>query len=58
MRPFFWNELAHRDYFDSISKKRPASPGFRDALIAHATVEAAYRSAQEKRVVEIKELID
>jgi 1,5-anhydro-D-fructose reductase (1,5-anhydro-D-mannitol-forming) len=45
-RPFFWNELASRAFFDAIRSQTPASPGFVDALIAHATVEAAYRSAK------------
>lgn len=56
-RPNFWNELASRAFFDSILANRPASPGFQDALIAHAAVEAAYRSAKEKRAIEIAELI-
>ena len=56
-RPNFWNELASRAFFESIRAGRPAAPGFQDALIAHATVEAAYRSAREKRMVELKELI-
>ncbi len=55
--PFFWNELASRDFFKCIRTGRKASPGFKDGLIAHATVEAAYRSAREKRMVELKELI-
>jgi UDP-N-acetyl-2-amino-2-deoxyglucuronate dehydrogenase len=56
--PNFWNELASRAFFAAIRAGRPASPGIRDALIAHATVEAAYRSAREKRSVELRELID
>ncbi|HUT52221.1 MAG TPA: Gfo/Idh/MocA family oxidoreductase [bacterium] len=56
-KPYFWNELAHRSFFDSIRAGRPASPGFADALIAHAAIEAAYRSAQEKKVVAVKDLI-
>jgi len=57
LRPFFWNELASRDFFESIRTGRTASPGFGDALIAHSVVEAAYRSAKDKRMVEIKELV-
>lgn len=57
LRPFFWNELASRGFFESVRTGIPGSPGFGDALIAHATIEAAYRSAREKRMVEIKELI-
>jgi len=56
-KPFFWNELASLDFFNSIQKAKPACPGFGDALIAHAVVEAAYRSASEKRMVELKELL-
>ena len=56
-QPFFWNELASRAFFESIRANRPASPGIRDALIAHATIEAAYQSARLKRAVELKELI-
>ena len=57
VQPFFWNELASRAFFESIQTGRPASPGFADALIAHATVEAAYQSAKYKRAVDISELI-
>jgi len=56
-RPFFWNEIASRNFFNAIQSGKPASPGFQDGLIAHAVVEAGYRSAREKRMVEIKELI-
>jgi len=56
-RPFFWNELASRAFFNSIWSGQKASPGFEDGLIAHATVEAAYRSAAEKRTVELAELL-
>jgi len=56
-RPFFWNELASRAFFKSILAGTKASPGFSDALLAHATVEAAYRSAAQKRVVELGELL-
>jgi predicted dehydrogenase len=56
-RPNFWNELASRAFFEAIRAGRPASPGFADALVAHATIEAAYRSAKERRAVELKELI-
>ena len=57
-RPNFWNELAHRAFFESVRTGKSASPGFSDALIAHATVEAAYCSAKQKRAVEIFELIE
>jgi predicted dehydrogenase len=56
-RPFFWNELASRAFFESVRAGRPASPGFTDALIAHATVEAAYRSAKHNSFVDVSELI-
>jgi UDP-N-acetyl-2-amino-2-deoxyglucuronate dehydrogenase len=44
-RPFLWNELASRAFIESLLAGRPASPGLDDALTAHATVDAAYRSA-------------
>jgi predicted dehydrogenase len=44
-RPFFCNELASRAFIESLLARQPASPGLEDALAAHATVEAAYRSA-------------
>jgi predicted dehydrogenase len=56
-RPNFWNELASRAFFESVRAGRPASPGFSDALIAHAAVEAAYRSAREKRAIDVSEVI-
>ncbi len=51
-RPFFWNELASRAFIEAILAGRPASPGLSDALMAHATVEAAYRSATSHMFVE------
>jgi hypothetical protein len=41
---------ANRAFFNSIRSRKPAAPGFADALAAHATVEAAYRSARSKQV--------
>lgn len=57
LRPFFWQELASRDFFESIRTGRQASPGFADARVAHATVEAAYLSAEQKTGVSVTELI-
>lgn len=56
-RPALWNELASRSFFRSIQSGKPASPGFEDALFAHAAVEAAYRSARAKTAVEIAEVL-
>jgi len=56
-RPFFWNELASRNFFKSIQTGAKASPGFGDGLLAHAVVEAAYRSATQKKAVELSELL-
>ncbi len=56
-KPFFWNELASRAFFSSIRSQKPAAPGFADALIAHATVEAAYRLARSKQVALVADII-
>ena len=39
---------AARAFVRAVRHSRPASPGFADALRAHALVEAAYRSADER----------
>lgn len=44
-RPFFLNELADRAFIDSLVMGTPPTPSVDDALIAHAVVDAAYRSA-------------
>jgi predicted dehydrogenase len=36
--------FAHRSFAHALRAGRAPSPGFDDALIAHALVEAAYRS--------------
>lgn len=42
---------------DSIRAGTTASPGFDDALVAHAAVEAAYRSAAAGEVVRIADIL-
>lgn len=56
-RPFFWNELSDRAFLESVLKGHPASPGVDEALLAHAVVESAYRSAAERRMVDIEEVL-
>lgn len=56
--PFFLQDLSDRAFVQSILDGSPASPGFADALTAHAVIEAAYRSASEGRRVELAELTD
>lgn len=43
--PFLLQDLADRAFVQAVLDRRPASPGFDDALAAHAVVDAAYRSA-------------
>jgi predicted dehydrogenase len=47
---------AARAWLGAIALGRPASPGFADALAAHALVEAAYRSAATGAPVELAAL--
>jgi predicted dehydrogenase len=54
--PFLLQDLADRAFVRSILDGQPASPGFPDALAAHLVVEAAYRSAAERRPVDLEEL--
>jgi predicted dehydrogenase len=42
---WFYLYLAAREWVHAVRAGCPASPGFGDALVAHALVEAAYRSA-------------
>ena len=44
---------AARAFARAVRHSRPASPGFADALRAHALVEAAYRSAASGQPVEL-----
>lgn len=55
-RPWFWNELAARAFVEAVRSRRPASPDFGDALLAHATVEAAYRSVSSGRPTSVVEV--
>jgi myo-inositol 2-dehydrogenase/D-chiro-inositol 1-dehydrogenase len=41
----FYQYLADRNFVRSVRAGEPASPGFEDAYVAHALVDAAYRSA-------------
>jgi len=54
--PFFLQDLSDRAFLTSILAATPASPGFADALAAHTLIEAAYRSAAERRPVDLAEL--
>jgi predicted dehydrogenase len=54
--PFLLQDLADRAFVQSILDGEDASPGFADALAAHLVVEAAYRSAAERRPVDLAEL--
>ena len=53
-RPFFWQEAAAAAVFAAITEDRPASPGFGDAVRAHAVVDAAYRSSEIGDVVAVE----
>jgi myo-inositol 2-dehydrogenase/D-chiro-inositol 1-dehydrogenase len=43
----FFQYLADRAFFLALREGTPPAPGFADALVAHAAVEAAYRSARK-----------
>ena len=47
---------AHHAFAAALQAGRAPSPDVDDALRAHALVEAAYRSAAARRVVEMSEL--
>jgi predicted dehydrogenase len=53
---FVYQYFAHHAFANAVREGRPPSPDVDDALRAHALVEAAYRSAESRRVVEIAEL--
>jgi predicted dehydrogenase len=54
--PFFLQDLSDRAFIRAILDGTPATPGFPDAVAAHAVIEAAYRSAAEGRPVELSDL--
>ena len=53
---FVYQYFAHHTFVSALRASRLPSPSVEDALHAHALVEAAYRSADARRVVEIAEL--
>ena len=53
-RPFFWQEAAAAAFFAAVADGRPASPGFADAVRAHAVVDAAYRSSEAGGFASVK----
>jgi predicted dehydrogenase len=53
---FVYQYFAHHAFATALRAGTPPSPNVDDALRAHALVEAAYRSAQSRRAVEIAEL--
>lgn len=53
---FVYQYFAHRAFARSLREGRTPSPGFEDALQAHAIVEAGYRSAARGAVVDLDEL--
>ncbi len=53
---FVYQFFAHHAFANALRDGRAPSPGVDDALRAHALVEAAYRSAAGRRVVELAEL--
>jgi predicted dehydrogenase len=56
-RPVFvYQYFAHHAFASALQAGRAPSPDVDDALRAHALVEAAYRSAAARRVVEMTEL--
>jgi len=56
-RPVFvYQYFAHHAFASALQERRAPSPDVSDALRAHALVEAAYRSAAARRVVEMAEL--
>lgn len=54
--PFLLQDVSDRAFLQSVRDGTPASPGFDDAVAAHAVIEAAYRSAAERRPVDLSEL--
>jgi predicted dehydrogenase len=54
--PFFLQDLSDRAFVDAVRSGRSGSPGFGDAVAAHAVIDAAYRSAEERRPVDLAEV--
>jgi predicted dehydrogenase len=53
---FVYQYFAHHAFASALRESRPPSPDVDDALRAHGLVEAAYRSAAERRPVDLAEL--
>lgn len=53
----FYTYAAARAWVDAVRHGRSASPGFPDALMAHALVEAAYRSARSGAPTEVADVL-
>jgi predicted dehydrogenase len=53
---FVYQYFSHHAFATALREGRPPSPDVDDALRAHSLVEAAYRSAAERRAVELAEL--
>ena len=51
----FYTYVEDREWVHAIRAGRPPSPGFGDALTAHAVVDAAYRSAAQGTPVAVLE---
>jgi predicted dehydrogenase len=49
----FYTYPSDRAWVHAVRDGRPGSPGFEDARLAHAVVDAAYRSARSQAVVEL-----
>ena len=53
---FVYQYFAHHAFATALRDGRDPSPGIDDALRAHALVEAAYRSAAQRRPIDLTEL--
>jgi predicted dehydrogenase len=53
---FVYQYFSHHAFATALREGRPPSPDVDDALRAHSLVEAAYRSAAERRPVDLAEL--
>jgi len=53
----FYTYLADRSWVHAVRQGRRATPGFEDALMAHALVEAAYRSARDGTAADVAEVL-
>src|SRR5205823_1596523 len=49
--------FAHRSFAAALRDGRAPSPGFADALAAHALVEAGYRSCERRQPVDLAEVL-